>query len=85
MRRINKEYIGKEVESISDLNEQMKQIDAYAAVRNIQMISFDEDESDDLYIYRINKTIDPISNRKGSKQIAERVYLLPVYRSVWPF
>lgn len=85
MRSINKEYVGKEVESVEELNEQMEQIDACAAVRKIQMISFDEDESDHLYIYRVNKSPDTIQARYGAEQIAERVFRLPTYRSVWPF
>lgn len=85
MRSINKEYLGKRVESISDLDDRMKQLGAYAAVRKIRMLSFDEDASDDLYVYRVNKTNESISARRGVSQIAERVYLLPAYRSVWPF
>lgn len=85
MRNINKEYLGKKVNSVNDLNSQMEQIDAYAAVRKIQMISFDEDESEDLYVYRLNRTSAPITARRGVNQIAERVFLLPTYQSSWPF
>lgn len=85
MNQINKQYLGKPVVSVSELNEEMESLNAYAVVRKIQMVSFDEDESDGLYIYRINGTKDAMCSRKDAKQLDKRVYQISTYHSMWPF